>query len=78
MKLNYSGKRKVGKRYIYCKSGNFHQNFIFANSVKRHTCDVENSRLGHDLPASVNDRVILPFLEDFIFTKLCICKVSRK
>ena len=26
--------------------------------------------LGHDLPKSVNDRVILPFHEDFILTKL--------
>ena len=33
----------------YCKSGNFRENYIFANSVKRHTCDAKNSRLGHDL-----------------------------
>ena len=32
-------------------------NFIFANSVKRHICDANNSRLGHDLPISVNDRL---------------------
>ena len=31
-----------------CKFGNFRENFIFANSVKRHICVVENSRLGHD------------------------------
>ena len=24
----------------YCKSGNFRENFIFANSVIRHICDV--------------------------------------
>ena len=39
----------------YCKSGNFRENFIFANSVKRHIWGVKNSRLGHDLPASVNN-----------------------
>ena len=25
---------------IYCKSGNFCENFIFANGIKRHICDV--------------------------------------
>ena len=37
------------------------------NSVKRHICDVKNSQLGHDLPISVNDRVISPFANGFIF-----------
>ena len=32
----------------YCKSGKFRENFIFANSVKRHICDVKNLQLGHD------------------------------
>ena len=54
---------------MYCKFGNFRENFIFANGVKRHICDVKNSRQRHDLPISVNDRVILPFHEGFIFTK---------
>ena len=62
----------------YCKSGNFRENFIFANSVKRHICEAKNSRLGHDLHISVGDRVISAFREDFIFTKLRICEVSRK
>ena len=62
----------------YCKSGNFRVNFIFADSVKRHICEVKISPLGHDLPRSVNDSVISPFREDFIFTKLRICEVSRK
>ena len=31
--------------------------------------------LRHDLPISVNDRVILLFREGLIFTKLRICKV---
>ena len=56
----------------YCKFGNFLENFIFANSVKRHTCDVKNVQFGHDLLISVIDRVISPFQEDFIFTKLSI------
>ena len=48
----------------------FRENFIFADSVKRHICDVKNSRLGPDLPIFVKNRVILPFREDFIFAKL--------
>ena len=54
----------------YCKFRNFPENFIFANSAKRHICHVENSRIGHDLPTSVNDRVISAFCEGLIFTKL--------
>ena len=45
----------------YCKIEIFCENFIFANSIKRHICDVKNSRLGHDLLISVKDRVISPF-----------------
>ena len=56
----------------YCKFGNFCDNFIFANSVKRHILDVKNSQLWHDLPISVNNRVISAFREDFIFKKLRI------
>ena len=43
--------------------GKFSKEFYFANSIKRHICDVRNSRLGHDIRIciSVNDRVILPF-----------------
>ena len=45
---------------------------IFMNSVKRHTCiyDVKSSQLWLDLPISINDRVISPFGNSFIFTKL--------
>ena len=32
----------------------------------------------HDLRLSVNDRVISPFHEGFIFTKLRTCEVLRK
>ena len=49
---------------------------MFAKSVKRHICDVNSLQLGHDLPLSVNDMLILPFREDFIFTKLRLCEVS--
>ena len=52
----------------YCKLGNFRENIIFAKSVKRHICDVKNSLQGHDLPISVNDRMISPLCEDFIYT----------
>ena len=55
---------------VHCKFGNFRENFIFANSVERHICDVENSRPGHDLPISVKDRVISAFLCVFIFAKI--------
>ena len=65
-------------KFRYCRFGNFHKNFIFTNSIKRHTSDVKNSRLRQGLPTSINDRVILPFREGFIFTKLRICEVSRK
>ena len=54
----------------YCKFGNFHENLIFANSVKRHICDVQISRLRPDLPLFVNHRVILLFLAGLVFTKL--------
>ena len=48
---------------------------LFSRIALRHIWDVKNSRQGHDLPISVNDRVISAFREDFIFTKL---KPSRK
>ena len=53
----------------YCKFGNFRENFIFANSKKRYICDIKNSRLRHDLPSLVKDRMISLFREGFIFTK---------
>ena len=36
---------------------------ISSKSVKRHICHVKNSRQGHDLLTTVNDRVISPFCE---------------
>ena len=47
-----------------CKFRNVCGYLIFANSVKRHICHVDNSRPGHDLPT---DRVILPFCKGFVF-----------
>ena len=62
----------------YCEFGNIRENFIFANSDNRNICHVKNSRLGHDLSTSVNDNVISPFREGFIFAKLRIRQVLRK
>ena len=70
--------QEVSTKYIYCRFGNFRENFIFVNSIKRHIGDVKNSRLRHVIPISINDRVILPFREDIIFAKLRICEVLRK
>ena len=63
---------------MYCKFENFHENFIFANSIKIYISQAKNSRLGHDLLTSVNDRVISPFPEGFIFSKLRTREVSKK
>ena len=62
---------------MYCKSGNFRDNFIFANRVKRHICDVKNLRLGHDLPISVNDGVFSALHEDFV-SRFAKINPSRK
>ena len=39
---------------------------------------LKNMRLKHDLPTSVNSRMIMPFHEGFIFVKLHIGKVLQK
>ena len=44
---------------------NFRESFIFGNSVK----DKFATFIGHDLPTSINDRVILPFCDGLIFIK---------
>ena len=63
---------------LYCKFRNFGDNFIFLKSIKRHICHVKNSRQGHDLPISVNDRMILPFCQGFIhFTKIKPWRISK-
>ena len=48
-------------------TGNFRENCIFANSIKRHISDVKNSRLRQNLPISINDKVILLFRKVFCF-----------
>ena len=58
----------------YFRFRNFHNNFIFANSIKRHISDVKNLQLRQDLPTTINERVIVPFCEGFIFTKLRPCE----
>ena len=69
----------------YCKSGKIRENFIFANSVKRHIYGVKGSWLGRILhvPISVNDRVISSFREDlfsrnFAYAKFCENKTLAK
>ena len=54
----------------YCRFGNFRENSIFEKNIKRHISNLKNSRLRQGLPISINDRVILPFRDGFIFTKL--------
>ena len=51
---------------------------FFANSVKKHICDVRKLQLGNNLLISVNDRVNSRFPEHFILTKLRICEVLGK
>ena len=62
------GKSQLGHHpFCYCKFGNFRKNYIFANNVKRHICDVLNSQLRHDLPISVTYCVFSPLHDGFIF-----------
>ena len=67
----------------YCRFGNFRENLIFANSIKRHISDLKNSRLMQGLHISINDRVILPFREvlfsrNFAYAKFRENKVPAK
>ena len=55
LRVIYARFNKPGHKKIYCKFGNFRENFIFANSFKKYIRDVKNSRLGHDLAVSTND-----------------------
>ena len=78
--VNNLGLPRVSIHHLerYCGFGKIREDFIFANSIKRHISDVKKSRLRQGLPISINDRVIFPFREGFIFTKLRICEVLRK
>ena len=51
---------------------------LFSRKAQRTFVKLKKSRIGHDLPTSVNDSVISPFREGFIFTKLRSSEVSRK
>ena len=55
----------------YCKFGNFRENFIFANSDKRHIWDVKNSRLGHDFREEL-------FSRNFSYAKFSENKTLKK
>ena len=59
-------------RLTYCEFGNF-ASILFSRKALK----VIFVRLEHDLHISVNDRVIARNREDFIFTNLRICEVSR-
>ena len=50
-------------------TGNICKNFIFKNTFKGYICHIKNSWLGHDLPTSVNGRVISPFCKGSVLTK---------
>ena len=50
---------------------------LFSRSDKRHVWDIKNLLLRHDLPTSVNHRVILPFREGYISMKLCKNKTLK-
>ena len=80
IKRHYQIKTNVHYNFgsVYCKFRNFRENFIFANSIKGYICQVKILQLRHDLPISVNDRMILPFHEGFIFVKLCIMRSFTK
>ena len=62
---------------MYCRFGNFCENFIFVNSIKRHISDVKNSQLRQDLPISINEKVILPFREGFISRNFAYAKYRK-
>ena len=68
------------RRYgLYTVNSEFFERILFSrNSFKRHICDAKKSQLVQDLPILVNDRVISPFCEGFIFMKLGRCEDSRK
>ena len=62
-------------RYSFVKSENFAR-ILFSRIALKDILRCLKSRLWHDLPILVNDKVIRHFIEGFIFTKLRICKVS--
>ena len=63
---------------LNCKFGNFWDSFIFANSVKIHISKILNSRLGHDLPVSVNKKSDFAILRGFYFHDTLHMRSFRK
>ena len=68
---------------MYCKLENIRENFIVANSDKRHICDIKNLQIGYDLTISVNDRRLheiarILFLRNFAYVKFCKNKTLAK
>ena len=57
----YGSMYKTIENLITYTFENLFKNFIFANSAKRHICHVKNLQMKHDLPTSVNSRVISGF-----------------
>ena len=53
----------------YCKFGNFRENFIFANSIKRHICHDKNLRLWNDLPTSVKNKELNSLFHKVLFSQ---------
>ena len=62
----------------YCKFGHFRENVIFAYSVKRHINPARNSRLGHDLPTSANDKLMFDILREFYIHETLHMRSSAK
>ena len=63
----FQNKTSIILDHQYCEFGNFCENFIFANSVKRHICHVKYSRLWHDLTTSVKDKRVFVISRGFYF-----------
>ena len=57
------------ERILLIRNFFLHENFIFANNIKRRIYNVKNWQLVHDLLTSVNGRGISPFGEGFISAK---------
>ena len=53
----------------YCKFKKFLENFIFVNIVLKDLFVTLKNVTGHDLPTSVNKRMISPFHESFKFSE---------
>ena len=66
--------RDVSKR----TNSEFFARILFSRIVLKNIYDIKNSCLWHDLPTSVNDRVISSFHEGFIFTAKFHQNIKKK